>query len=228
MPRRSTHERLAELIAAATRTFLTSGYRRAQIADVAREMNVAPGTIYLYVESKEALFDLVIRSAVVPESPLPSELPLSTPKQGKTLSFIKQRLRSEGRVSTLEEALREGPTGQELEPIAREIFRQSSRYWLAIKLIERSALDWPELANAWFIRSRAQVVGQLGEYFERAIEAGGLRRPPHVQAAARLTLEMNAYLAIHRHIDPFPTPMDDAVAEETFVDAVLAAYGRGE
>jgi AcrR family transcriptional regulator len=41
------------------------------MADIAREMGVAPGTLYLYVESKEALFDLVVQRALDHESAPP-------------------------------------------------------------------------------------------------------------------------------------------------------------
>ena len=51
--------RFPDLIQAATRVFLAQGYRRTQMADVAAAMDAAKGTLYLYVESKEALFDAV-------------------------------------------------------------------------------------------------------------------------------------------------------------------------
>src|SRR5918911_541542 len=64
MPRPRPPDRLEQLAESAVKVFTARGYRRAQMADVAREMGVAPGTLYLYVESKEALFDLAVRHAL--------------------------------------------------------------------------------------------------------------------------------------------------------------------
>src|SRR3970282_2162396 len=63
MPRSMPRDRFHDLIEAATAVFLEQGYRRTQMADVAARMGVAKGTVYLYVESKEALFDAVLRHA---------------------------------------------------------------------------------------------------------------------------------------------------------------------
>ena len=66
MPRRIPPDRFQEMIAAATGVFIAQGYRRTQMVDVAQAMGVAKGTVYLYVESKEALFDAVVRYADQP------------------------------------------------------------------------------------------------------------------------------------------------------------------
>lgn len=47
---------LSDLLTAATKVFIAGGYHRAQMADIAHEMGVSQGTLYTYVESKEALF----------------------------------------------------------------------------------------------------------------------------------------------------------------------------
>ena len=56
MVRRVPESRLEDLLACATRVFIAQGYRRTQMSDVAEALGVAKGTLYLYVESKQALF----------------------------------------------------------------------------------------------------------------------------------------------------------------------------
>ncbi|HKW95305.1 MAG TPA: helix-turn-helix domain-containing protein, partial [Methylomirabilota bacterium] len=56
---------LTQLISAGLRVFTEKGYRRTQMADVAREMGVSPGTLYTYVHGKEALFHLLIDRALL-------------------------------------------------------------------------------------------------------------------------------------------------------------------
>src|SRR5438876_5843482 len=93
MARQIPAGRLEQLVDAATLVFIEQGYRRTQMADVAAALGVARGTLYLYVESKEALFDLVARYADAdrPTDRMP-ELPVRTPKPGATLEYVRQRL----------------------------------------------------------------------------------------------------------------------------------------
>src|SRR3981189_3477599 len=102
MSRRRPETRIEDLIQAATSVFLEKGYRRAQIADIANVMGVAPGTVYLYVESKEALFDAVMRVSTSPEILKTLHVPIKTPTPGATLSFIQKALSREARITALE------------------------------------------------------------------------------------------------------------------------------
>src|SRR5882757_7560386 len=75
--KRDAHERLPELIAAAVRVFTREGYRLARMSDVAAEMGLSEAAIYRYVDSKEGLFVLAIRHALLLEDLPAGELPLS-------------------------------------------------------------------------------------------------------------------------------------------------------
>src|SRR6266498_4434395 len=54
-------DRLEDVVRAGAALFARRGYRRTQMANVAREMGVSPGNLYNYVEGKDALFYLVLR-----------------------------------------------------------------------------------------------------------------------------------------------------------------------
>src|ERR1019366_3723332 len=75
--KRDAHERLPELIAAAVRVFTREGYRSARMSDVAAEMGLSEAAIYRYVGSKEGLFVLAIRHALLLEDLPVGDLPLS-------------------------------------------------------------------------------------------------------------------------------------------------------
>ena len=68
---------------AALGVFCRQGYDRSQVADVAKVMGVAPGTIYLYVEGKEALFDLTIRHTAAESSGTQRRPPFGPPKPSR-------------------------------------------------------------------------------------------------------------------------------------------------
>src|SRR5215813_2441807 len=97
MARSIPADRFQSLLEAATAVFLEQGYRRTQIADVAERLGVAKGSIYTYVESKEALFDFALRHADGLEPvQLPDTLPVATPPPGSTLETVRKRVAEEG------------------------------------------------------------------------------------------------------------------------------------
>jgi AcrR family transcriptional regulator len=62
---RRPEARPEEIVDAAMTVFGESGYARAKIDDVARVAGVSKGTVYLYFDSKEALFREMVRTKVV-------------------------------------------------------------------------------------------------------------------------------------------------------------------
>ena len=58
--------RPGEIIAAALDVFVERGYAGARLDDVAARAGVSKGTLYLYFENKEALFQAVVRETIVP------------------------------------------------------------------------------------------------------------------------------------------------------------------
>ena len=66
-PRQRRKEaRPAELTAAALELFVEKGFAGTRLDDVAARAGVSKGTLYLYFDSKEALFKAVIQEGIVP------------------------------------------------------------------------------------------------------------------------------------------------------------------
>src|SRR5688572_23883906 len=141
MARRIPEDRFDQLIDTATAVFIEQGYRRTQMADVADAMGVAKGTLYLYVESKEALFDLACRFADGPRPvPRPTVLPVPTPPPSETLAYVRERLAREGAVPRLAAALerrRVGDARAELAGIVEELYDVLARNRRSLKLLDR-------------------------------------------------------------------------------------------
>src|SRR3979490_1536992 len=64
--RRRKDARPEEIISAALEVFADRGFAATKLTDVARRAGVTKGTVYLYFESKEALFKAVVRETIVP------------------------------------------------------------------------------------------------------------------------------------------------------------------
>jgi AcrR family transcriptional regulator len=63
---RRKEARPGEIVSAALDLFVERGFAVTKLDDVARRAGVTKGTMYLYFDSKEALFKAVVREAVVP------------------------------------------------------------------------------------------------------------------------------------------------------------------
>jgi AcrR family transcriptional regulator len=59
MARKIDPQRRTEILKAARLVFLRDGYGSAKMADIAVQANVAPGTLYLYFDSKETMFGAI-------------------------------------------------------------------------------------------------------------------------------------------------------------------------
>jgi AcrR family transcriptional regulator len=63
---RRPEDRPQELAAAALELFVEKGFAATRLDDIAARAGVSKGTLYLYFDSKEALFKSVIESSVIP------------------------------------------------------------------------------------------------------------------------------------------------------------------
>jgi AcrR family transcriptional regulator len=230
MARTIPDDRLARLVECATQVFIEQGYRRTQMADVAKALGVAKGTLYLYVESKDALFDLVAR-CVDQDHPFvkPPALPIRTPKPGGTLKYVRERLAKNQVPAALTAALgrsRVPDPRAELEEIVRELYDALAHNRRGIKLLDRAAPDYPKLAALWFKGARGGLVGLLGQYLEDRSRRKLLRPVPDAAVAARLLIETVVFWAVHRHWDPHPQPVNESVAKGTVVRFIVSALAK--
>ena len=207
MARRIPEKRFDELIRAATEVFIARGYRLTQMSDVAEAVGVAKGTLYGYVESKEALLWVCLLGAdQVGPIPLPETLPVPTPQQGQMGLRVKAALNAEGGQPILSDALErdrvEDPI-KEMGKVIGELYDLMFANRHGIKLLDR-CLDHPELANLWQTQGREQPRRAIARYIEQRIAVGQIRPVPNIRLAARIVIETVATWAVHIHWDRAP------------------------
>ena len=97
--KRTAQERFPEVIAAAVRVFTREGYRAARMSDVAREAGLSEAALYRYVDSKEGLFVLAIRHALLladmPAGELGERFPLTLPSLGQMIGEAREFVAAE-------------------------------------------------------------------------------------------------------------------------------------
>jgi AcrR family transcriptional regulator len=229
MARKKPADRFSQVVEAATALFVREGYQRTQMEDVAERLQIAKGTLYGYVQSKAALFDAALRYAdgglAAPDT---TELPWPTPAAGVTLQYIRDRLATEGEQMLLVQAFAAPRCDEaELEAILRDLYQVMRRNRRTIKLVDRCAVDHPELASVWFDEGRWANLELLVSYLGLQMEAGTLPALSQPRIAARLALETVAFWAVHRHWDPSPQNLDEGAVEDVVIRMLLGGLRAG-
>jgi AcrR family transcriptional regulator len=209
-------DRLEDVIRAGAAVFSRRGYRRTQMAEVAREMGGSPGNLYNYVEGKDALFYLVLRRGFG-ERPgeEPPELPVTGASAEVTSNWVARRLDFVSDFPELEAAFaRTQPSDprEEVEAVVGELFDVLIRVRLGVDMIERSIQDLPELARI-FAGVRRELFARYERYL-RQRAGGGTLRVDHAQAVAHLLVELCSWAARRRPHDPDAGQISDAVARQ--------------
>jgi len=215
--------RLDDIIESATKVFSQKGFRRTLITDVAADLGIAPGTIYTYVESKDALFHLVVERASGVTTP-PETLPVRTPDGGVSTKDTIQAFTRTARLTHLTAALHEEKAEditEELTAIIDEQFDLVDRSRRLINLIERSAHDLPGLHTGFYAKGRRPFLRKIESYLDARIAVGQLREVPDTAATARFIVESVAWFANHRHGDQDTTNIDDESARQVCVDMLV-------
>ena len=150
-----------EILAAALRVFAETGYSRARLEDVAREAGVSKATLYLYFDSKQAIFEALVRSAVVPN--VERLEALVTGAQGSSADLLHTLVQAIGRV-VIESELSAFP-----------------------KLIIAEAANFPDLAQFYRAQVIERVFGVLASIVARGVASGEFR-PIDPALAARLVI----------------------------------------
>jgi AcrR family transcriptional regulator len=195
MARPRPRDFLDRLVGAAAVVFAEKGLKRARMSDVARQLRVAHGTLYNYVESKEALFYLLLSHGARREPlELPAELPVKTPSARALQERLRLRIAEPATLPRLEAALARDAAevddaADELAGILDELYTRLEQGRYAATVIERSAIDLPTSIIAHRQRVRRQLLSQLERYVVRRAAGGHMVPPGSARVAARLLVE---------------------------------------
>jgi len=226
MPRIRPHDRIDKIADAATETFILKGYSLAKVAEVATRANVGPGTIYLYVAGKEALYDLALRRALHDPTVWSLTLPHPAPVPGAVADAAWRCLQNAAHFPQLWLALESGPPediASEVRGILLELYQWLYRYRRAIELIEQTGADWPDVAQVFYRRFWRGGIRRVADYLDRRMNEGRLPARGPALAAALLVVQTLTWMAVRREWTSDGLVVSDKSAEETAVAMLVAA-----
>lgn len=192
-------DRLADLCQTATEVFGRLGYKRTKMADIATAARMSTGAVYLYVDSKEALLHAVLAGHFGKLEPL--EIPIKAPELSETITLVARGLKQEAATPALAAALASGPPADpeaELRRVLEEMFDMIERLWPVLAVIERCAVDIPELDELYFGRRRRAHNSAFHRYVQRRVDEGCFTALPDVEVAAQVAIEAITWFAWKR------------------------------
>jgi len=191
--------RPGEIIAAALELFVEHGFAATRLEDVARRAGVSKGTVYLYFDSKEALFEAVVREVVIPQVER-SEL-LVRQHQGSQAELL-ERL-----VMNWWQSVSSGPISG------------------IPKLIIAESANFPQTAQFFVDNVINRVRRIFNQVIEKGIEQGEFRRVDS-EYVTRLLMSPMVLLAIWRHsLQPYDQTF--LIDEQTYLQTHLDMFLNG-
>lgn len=193
---RRPEARPEEILDAALQVFGGSGFARAKIDDVARLAGVSKGTVYLYFDSKEALFREMVRARIV--------------------AWLAE---AEVFVRTYE-----GPARDLLvELIGRMYGKIRCEQMMRIaRLVQGELGQFPELARFYFDEVILRGRRLVEQVLERGVASGEFRPTPNGFAARGLSSLLVHTAQVQCFFHAFdPQALTDAQALEGIIDLYL-------
>jgi AcrR family transcriptional regulator len=228
MARRRPPDRLDQILEAATRVFARTGMENSKMSDVAAEAGVSQGTLYNYVESKEALFRLLLDRGLGKAPPARSALPLRSPSTAALAHRMDDAIATTFALPKLDAALerrRVGGAAVELSEVIDELFERTLATRQAADVLERSARDVPELAAVFYGKVRRKLFERMERLISRRIASGHYHdRDPSV--LARFIIETVTTFGRHIYNDVEAPAFDLGVARTVTIATVVAGIVR--
>ena len=225
MARRIPETRFEDLAAAAARVFTRSGYKQSQMSEIAKEMGVSAGTLYLYVEGKEALLEMVLRHSVGRFQLPPAKVPIPKPEPGATLVMLQEGLEETAIWPNLVTALAQtkfrGSIESEIASIVRELYDLMWQYRTALLLLSRCSVDWPEFANVVTGGVRSSLQLALQRYLDMRVASKHVRALPSPQLTAVFLVETLTWWTLERPAAPNYKHLGDDECRDMVVDQLL-------
>ena len=193
-PRRRKDARPGEILSAGISEFQEHGFHRANLTRIAKTAGISKGTIYLYFDSKEALFLAAIEehiTSVMGES----EAQLAE-VDGTTRDLLKHLLKN----------MYARFVHGEAQPLFRILLTEGDRM--------------PDVITAYHTMTIQRGTTLLRAILARGVERGEVRPGP-VQATPQVVIAPAVYLAVHNMMFKHAQPIDFESFFEAHLDVLF-------
>jgi AcrR family transcriptional regulator len=196
--RRRKKARPQEILDAALSVFARKGFAAAKLDEIAARAGVSKGTIYLYFESKEAVFKALVREKLA--SRVGDMAAMLRANEGNSAELLANVIRAFGTIMSTSELV------------------------VLPKIVIAEAGNFPELARMYREEIVSKGLALLGEIIERGIKRGEFRKIAK-EHAARLVVGPLMIIAMWR--TTFAKFDDEPYDYQGLIEAHIATLLRG-
>jgi AcrR family transcriptional regulator len=193
--RRRKEARPMEIIAAAYAVFADKGFAAAKLDDIAARAGVSKGALYLYFETKQEIFEAVVKSAIAPNIDM---------------------------IRTMAEAY-DGPLEPLLRQIVSRVQTTIGfHFGPVIKMVIGEGRNFPEIARIWHDQMVEPGLGMLTGIIARA-QARGEVRPgdPRAFCISLISPVLAAVIVRETFVPVGAKPFDIPALMQQHLDTVL-------
>jgi AcrR family transcriptional regulator len=200
--RRRKEDRPAEIIAAAYAVFADKGFAAAKLDEIAARAGVSKGALYLYFETKQEIFEAVVRSAIAPNI---------------------------GMIRAMAEAY-DGPLEPLLRQIVSRVQTTIGfHFGPVIKMVIGESRTFPDLARIWHDQMVEPGLSMLSGIIARA-QARGEVRPgdPRAYCVSLISPVLAAVIIRETFVPVGAKPFDIPALMHQHLDTVLPGMLTGQ
>ena len=215
--------RLKMIYDSASNLFINKGYARTQIKDIAKEIGLSAGMVYVYFTSKSDILRFILKSTIDKpflsqdfEFPVNSELFVSLDKE--IIETFENNIRQ---FSSHSDRIADYP----LKTMLSDAFDIISEYGVACLIIERNPDDVGKLFD-YYKEYRKKFYAQVLSYIKYYMENGMFRKIEYPEYCTRLIVETISWWGMHMMNNAFEIRKDipRTLAKSVCMDNLIHAY----
>lgn len=216
--------RLQSIYDAASFLFINKGYARTQIKDIAKQIGLSTGMIYVYFKGKKEILDFLLKCTV--DSSF-IERSLEYPIDESWFTSLHDEIvtaltENEERFSR---PLQNGAEGYPFEEMLSDCYDTICRYGTGCLILEKN-LDSVGKLGDYYQSYRREFYQHFLNYIQIYMDKGELRSLKYPELTCKLMIETVSWWAMHIMNDAFEIErdIDPAAAKEVCLDNLISAY----
>lgn len=215
--------RMKLIFDAASHLFINKGYARTQMKDIAREIGLSTGMLYVYFTGKRDILSFILKGTIDPAFTMREfELPVHS----EIFDSLDSELMDAFEKNTKEfSAHLDNIIDYPLEQMLSDAFDVISKYGIGCLLIEKNPDDLRKLTG-YYKEYRRQFYDQVLSYITIYMQKGTFRKVEHPEYCTRLIIETLSWWGMHITNDAFEVQKDLPLeaAKRVCMDNLIHAY----
>lgn len=218
--------RLQTIYDAASSLFINKGYMRTQMKDIAKEIGLSTGMLYVYFKGKKDILDFILKCTIDPDF-IQQEFQFPIDQrffEGLSNEIIAVLNESHAKFS---QPLTKKAKGYSFEQMISDAFDTIAQYGTGCLVLEKNINDVGELGG-FYQKYRKEFFDNILRYVNIYLNKGEMRAVKYPELTSQQIIETIAWWGMHLQNDAFETQKNIpvSVAKEICMDNLLHAYKK--